>query len=163
MTTAVLFPTSQNDLRGLSGRRKRPSTRFSESEKRFLLQNELCRIATSYKDDPHVVPVSYIFDKSSFFIAIGYGDKKYKNLKRNNKTALVVDVYNSSVDNKAVMVTGEAEFVATKAEFDRLYRIFSKKFEWYKLHPWSRHEGTFVKIRPGLKQSWGINGDQKNI
>ena len=51
----------------------------------------------------------------------------------------------------------------TEAEFDRLYRIFSKKFEWYKLHPWSRHEGTFVKIRPNLKQSWGINGDQKNI
>jgi uncharacterized protein len=141
-------------------RRKRSVT-FSKSEKRFLLQNEACRIATSYKDFPHVVPVSYIFDKNSFFIAIGYGDKKYKNLKKNNNIALVVDVYNSSVDNKAIVITGEAEFVTTKAEFDRLYRIFSRKFEWYKLHPWSRHEGTFVKVKPRSKTSWGI--DQNNI
>ncbi|HEX2613953.1 MAG TPA: pyridoxamine 5'-phosphate oxidase family protein [Nitrososphaera sp.] len=156
---------SPNDLRGLgrSTRKRSKRPKFSQSEKRFLLQNELCRIATSYKDDPHVVPVSYIFDKNRIFIAIGYGDKKYKNLKRNSKTALVVDVYKSSVDNKAIMVTGEAEFVTTKAEFDRLYKIFSKKFEWYKLHPWNRHEGTFVRIRPKLKQSWGIVGDQKNI
>jgi uncharacterized protein len=137
----------------LSGRKR--SVTFSKSEKRFLSQNEACRIATSYKDFPHVVPVSYIFDKNSFFIAIGYGDKKYKNLKKNNNIALVVDVYNSSIDNKAVVITGEAEFVT--AEFDRLYKIFSKKFEWYKLHPWSRDEGTFVKVKPRSKTSWGID------
>ena len=152
-------------MRGL-GRgttRRNKTLKFSQSEKRFLLQNELCRIATSYKDYPHVVPVSYIFEKNSFFIAIGYDDKKYKNLKKNSRTALVVDVYNSSVDNKAIMVTGRAEFVTARAEFDRLYKIFGKKFDWYKLHPWSREEGTFVKIRPTLKLSWGIVEDQKNI
>jgi nitroimidazol reductase NimA-like FMN-containing flavoprotein (pyridoxamine 5'-phosphate oxidase superfamily) len=160
MTTAVLSLVSQNDcLRGLSGRRL--PAKFSKSEKRFLLQNEACRIATSYKDHPHVVPVSYIFDKNSFFIAIGYDDKKYKNLKKNDKIALIVDTYKSSVDNKAIMVTGEAEFVTAKAEFERLYKIFGRKFEWYKLHPWSMHEGTFVKINSKSKVSWGI--DQKNI
>ncbi|MDQ3976091.1 MAG: pyridoxamine 5'-phosphate oxidase family protein, partial [Thermoproteota archaeon] len=35
-------------------------------------RNEACRIATCHDGNPHVVPVSYIFERGFFFIATDY-------------------------------------------------------------------------------------------
>jgi uncharacterized protein len=80
--------------------------------KNFLKQNEACRIGTLYLGEPHVTPISYVFEEenntdSVFYFATDYDSRKYKNLKRNRKVALAIDVYHSSVDNKAVIIQGE--------------------------------------------------------
>jgi nitroimidazol reductase NimA-like FMN-containing flavoprotein (pyridoxamine 5'-phosphate oxidase superfamily) len=128
---------------------------FSQAERDFLNRNEACRIATCHEGIPHVVPVSYIFDDGSFFIATDYETRKYENIKRNKSVALVVDIY-SSVDNKAVCIQGTAEIIERGQEFGRLHRMFHDRFEWVRRDSWREGEAPFVKVTPTNKVSWGL-------
>ena len=123
---------------------------FTQAERNFLKENEACRIATCDNDEPHIAPVSYIFEENDtagfIFFATDYDSKKYKNLKRNRKIALAIDVYNSSVDNKAVIIQGQVvEFIEGGEEFGGLYNLFHQRFEWVRREPWKQGEATFVK------------------
>ncbi|MDQ3718364.1 MAG: pyridoxamine 5'-phosphate oxidase family protein [Thermoproteota archaeon] len=137
---------------------KQPAVEFLEAEKRFLKHHEVCRVATSHSDTPLVTPVNFVFDDDGgfFYFATDYDTKKYRNLEKNKKSALVVDVYNSSVDNKAVIVQGVVEFVERGEEFQRLYNIFHEKFDWVREEPWKEGEAPFVKVKPLHKVSWGF-------
>ena len=135
---------------------KQAVVEFPEAEKRFLKQHEVCRVATSYNDTSHVTPVNFVFDDGFFYFATDYDTKKYRNLAKNKKSALVVDVYNSSKDNKAVIVQGVVEFVERGEEFQRLYSIFHEKFDWVREEPWKEGEAPFVKVKPLHKVSWGF-------
>ena len=128
---------------------------FTESEKDFLSKNEACRIATCHEGIPHVVPVSYIFENDSFFVATDYETRKYKNIKRNKAAAIVVDLY-SSVGNAAICVQGTVEIIESGQEFERLYNIFQDRFEWVRRDPWKEGEAPFVKVIPTIKVSWGL-------
>ncbi|MDQ3854693.1 MAG: pyridoxamine 5'-phosphate oxidase family protein [Thermoproteota archaeon] len=128
---------------------------FSQAERDFLERNEACRLATCHDGIPHVVPVSYIFEHGSFFIATDYDTRKYENIKHNKSAALVVDIY-ASVSNKAICVQGTAEIIERGQEFARLYRIFHDRFEWVRRDSWNEGEAPFVKVIPTHKVSWGL-------
>jgi uncharacterized protein len=130
--------------------------KFDKKEEKFLLENEACRVATSYNNTPHITPVSYIFEDGSFFFATGYNTRKYRNLKHNKKVALVVDIYGSSVDNKAVIIQGSADVIERGEEFKRVYKKFEKKFEWVRNDPWKGGEALFIRVKPFSKVSWGL-------
>jgi uncharacterized protein len=130
--------------------------KFSELEKKFLVGNEVCRVATVSPDNiPHVTPVCYIFLENSFFFATDYNTRKYKNLKQNKTVALVVDIYDSP-NNKAVAIRGTAKFIERGTGFTRLYDIFHRKFEWVRQEPWSEGEAPFVEVTAIHKASWGF-------
>jgi uncharacterized protein len=136
---------------------KQAAVGFTKAEKRFLKQHEVCRVATSHDDTPHVTPVNFIFyDDGFFYFATDYDTKKYRNLEKNKKIALVIDIYNSTIDNKAVIVQGTAEFIEKGKEFQSLYNIFHEKFEWVREEPWNEGEAPFVKVKPRRKTSWGF-------
>jgi uncharacterized protein len=120
---------------------------FSRAERDFLSSNEACRIATCHDSIPHVVPVSYIFEHGSFFIATDYNTQKYDNIKHNKRVALVIDIY-SSVGNCAVCMQGTAEIIEKGEEFARLYKIFHDRFEWVRRDPWEEGEAPFLKVIP---------------
>jgi nitroimidazol reductase NimA-like FMN-containing flavoprotein (pyridoxamine 5'-phosphate oxidase superfamily) len=146
---------AQNDEEGGF---KQTVVQFPEAEKRFLKHHEVCRVATSYNDIPHVTPVNFVFDDdgSFFYFATDYHTTKFRNLAKNKRSTLVVDVYNSSVDNKAIIVQGVVEFVERGEEFQKLYNIFHEKFEWVREEPWKEGEAPFVKVKPLHKVSWGF-------
>ena len=60
--------------------------------------------------DFHVTPVAYIYEKNLLFFATDYETRKYKNLKVNNRMASI-DIYSSSIENKAVLVQGHADII----------------------------------------------------
>jgi nitroimidazol reductase NimA-like FMN-containing flavoprotein (pyridoxamine 5'-phosphate oxidase superfamily) len=128
---------------------------FSKAESDFLDNNEACRIATCHDDVPHVVPVSYIFEDDTFYIATDYKTKKYENIKNNKRVALAVDLY-SPVNNKAICMQGTAEIIEKGQEFARIYKIFNDRFEWVRRDAWEEGEAPFVKITPTNKISWGL-------
>ena len=128
---------------------------FSRAERDFLGSNEACRIATCHDGIPHVVPVSYVFEHGTFFIATDYETKKYDNIKHNKRVALVIDIY-SSVGNSAVCIQGTAEIIEKGEEFAKLYKIFHARFEWVRRDPWEEGEAPFIKITPTNKVSWGL-------
>jgi uncharacterized protein len=128
---------------------------FSRAERDFLGSNEAGRIATCHDGIPHVVPVSYVFEHGSFFIATDYETKKYDNIKHNKRVALVIDIY-SSVGNSAVCIQGTTEIIEKGEEFAKLYKIFHARFEWVRRDPWEEGEAPFLKITPTNKVSWGL-------
>ncbi|HEY6668803.1 MAG TPA: pyridoxamine 5'-phosphate oxidase family protein [Candidatus Nitrosopolaris sp.] len=130
--------------------------KFTEKEVSFLLENEVCRVASSHNDIPHIVPVNYIHENNFLYFATDYNTKKYQNLEKNKRIAVVVDIYNSSVENKAVIIQGTAELIERGEEFKKLYKIFEKRFEWVRNDPWKEGEAPFVKVKPGIKVSWGL-------
>ena len=130
--------------------------KFSDKEIQFLLNNEVCRVATvSHGNIPHVVPVSYIFIDNSVFFATDYNTRKYKNLKKSKKLALVVDIYEST-HNRAVAIQGTGEFIERGEDFKKMYDIFYRKFEWVRQEPWKEGEAPFVAVKPFRKISWGL-------
>jgi nitroimidazol reductase NimA-like FMN-containing flavoprotein (pyridoxamine 5'-phosphate oxidase superfamily) len=120
------------------------------------LENETCRIATSHNDIPHVVPVAYIYDKGNVIFVTDYGTRKYKNLEVNKNISVVVDVYDPSGENKAIVLQGKAVIIERGAEFRRLYRIFNRRFEWVRNNPWKEGEAPFVRVNTLNKVSWGL-------
>jgi nitroimidazol reductase NimA-like FMN-containing flavoprotein (pyridoxamine 5'-phosphate oxidase superfamily) len=130
--------------------------KFNKKEEKFLLENEVCRVSTSHNDIPHVTPVAYIYEKNFLYFATDYGTRKYKNIRANNRIAAAVDIYNSSIENKAVIIQGSADIVEKGAVFRSLYRKFYKKFEWVRKDPWREGQAPFIKIKTFTKVSWGL-------
>lgn len=128
---------------------------FSKIERKFLADNEACRLATCHDNVPHVVPVSYVFAIGEFYIATDYETRKYDNIKQSNKVALAVDTY-SIVGNKAVCIQGKAEIIERGEEFARLYKVFHHRFEWVRQDPWKEGEAPFLRVIPTSKVSWGL-------
>ena len=129
---------------------------LTQKERKFLLENETCRIATSHNDIPHVVPVAYIYDKGNVIFVTDYGTRKYKNLEVNKNISVVVDVYDPSGENKAIVLQGKAVIIERGTEFRRLYRIFNRRFEWVRNNPWKEGEAPFVRVNTLNKVSWGL-------
>jgi uncharacterized protein len=133
---------------------KHNKVRITQKERKFLLENEVCRIATSHDDKPHVVPVAYIYDKDTITFATDFGTRKYRNLEVNKNVSVVIDVYDPSGENKAVVIQGKAVIIERGTEFKRLYQIFYKKFEWVRKDPWKEGEAPFVRVNALNKVSW---------
>ena len=134
----------------------RHKVKVTQKERKFLLENEVCRIATSHDDVPHVVPVAYIYDKDAITFVTDYGTRKYKNLEVNKNVSVVVDVYDHSGENKAIILQGKAVIIERGAEFKRLYQIFKKRFEWVRKNPWKEGEAPFVRVDAFNKVRWGL-------
>jgi len=49
-----------DDLMGSSSKQ----VEFTRKEVSFLLENAVCRVATSHNDIPHIVPVNYIYENN---------------------------------------------------------------------------------------------------
>ena len=127
---------------------------FEKNEERYLRRNEIGRLATVSNDGtPHVVPVSYLFRDNSFLIAVDYTTQKLRNLRRNRRTALVVDTLRP---NRGILIQGDAKLIVRGAEFRRTYSQFYRAFGWVRADPWKEGEAPFVRITPTTKASWGF-------
>ena len=128
---------------------------FTHAEQRFLKSNEIGRLATISSDGtPHVVPVSYLFNDGAFLIAVDYDTKKFRNLKRNRRTALVVDTLRP---NRGILVQGIARLIERGEAFRHTYSHFNRGFGWVRANPWKEGEAPFIRITPATKASWGFD------
>jgi nitroimidazol reductase NimA-like FMN-containing flavoprotein (pyridoxamine 5'-phosphate oxidase superfamily) len=128
--------------------------KFTDEERQFLDANNGCSLATVYPDNrPHIVPVNFLLIDGLFYIASDYGTRKLKNIRANNKVALLVATFNP---NKSVIVEGEASILEHGLEFKKIYDIFYKRFSWVRRDPWSEDEAPFIVIKPLKKMRWGL-------
>jgi nitroimidazol reductase NimA-like FMN-containing flavoprotein (pyridoxamine 5'-phosphate oxidase superfamily) len=108
--------------------------RFNVEEERFLVDNEVGRLATISKDGlPHVVPVCYIYRSGGLWVATDYETGNYRDLLSNNRVALVVDSGYDS--NRGILIQGRARIYKSGREFRRIYAAFYKKFNWVRASP----------------------------
>ena len=125
---------------------------LTAKELNFLKTHELCRLATASKDArPHVVPVIYAVDGENMVIAVDYKTKKLKNLRENNRVALLVDEYRP---NRGLMVEGACDIFERGKEYLRLLQILFDKFAYYRNNPWGEGESPILKIKPTKAVMW---------
>jgi len=81
----------------------------------FLKTQKVLRLATiDQKGDPHIVPVWYMYDKKKFYIGTNTRTRKVKNIKKNNRVSLCVDVGIQSPKIYGVMGKGVAKLILDK-------------------------------------------------
>ena len=128
--------------------------KFTPREIKFLQQNEMCRFASASKSgEPHVVPVSYVWDDNSAYIVTDYGTRKLRNLRANPQAAILVDTAGTQ---KLLLISGPVELIEKGEEYRRLYKLFHSKLDWVKRDPWKEGEAPFVKLTPTFKSGWGL-------
>ena len=96
---------------------------FSTAEVEYLRSQRLARIATAGPDgQPHVVPVAFRYNAETDTIDVGGHDfaqrKKYRDVQRNPRVAIVIDDL-ASIDPwrpRMVEVRGEAEVLPSGGE-----------------------------------------------
>lgn len=124
---------------------------FSEKEVTYLKSQHLARISTVSPDDlqPDVSPVGFDFDGEYFYVG-GMNlssTRKYKNVLKNNKVALVVDDLETVNPwaPRGVRIYGTADIVARQGGYmDRAHSSSSPQ--------------SYIRIKPLQKWSWAVDG-----
>jgi pyridoxamine 5'-phosphate oxidase family protein len=126
---------------------------FSEKEIEYLKSQRLARIATAATESlseesmqPDVVPVGFDFDGDHFYVG-GMSilkSRKYKNVLKNNKVALVIDDLKTvdPWDPRGIRIHGTADIVTRKEGY---------------MEGTSHSEAIYIRIKPKKKWSWGID------
>ena len=96
---------------------------FSPAEIKYLESQRLARIATAGRDcQPHVVPVAFRYNPETDTIDVGGHDfaqrKKYRDVQRNPRVAIVVDDLASTEPwrPRMIEIRGQAEVLPTGGE-----------------------------------------------
>ncbi|TMI36611.1 pyridoxamine 5'-phosphate oxidase family protein [Candidatus Bathyarchaeota archaeon] len=128
--------------------------KLSPAEIDFLKSNEMCRFGTASRTgEPHLVPVSYVWDDNRAYIVTDYRTRKLKNLRENPQAAILVD---SGGTRKLILISGPVEIIEKGKEYQRLYKLFYSRLDWVKRDPWKEGEAPFIKITPTFKAGWGL-------
>ena len=89
---------------------------------------------SSEEGQPHVSPVIFVFDGKTVYFLISRVSKKYKNLRQNNRIALLIDVRDPAdiVNNRAVLIKGTTKIFSLTDAILRLPRLANlrKLFGW---------------------------------
>lgn len=126
---------------------------FSQKEVEYLKSQRLARISTVSPDDlqPDVSPVGFDFDGEYFYVS-GIDlpkTRKYKNVLKNEKVALVIDDLETVNPwaPRAVRIYGIADIVTRRGGYmDRAHSSSSS----------SSPPPSYIRIRPLKKWSWGV-------
>ena len=129
---------------------------LSVEELQFLDGNVCCRLSTSFRNKPHVVPVCCVFIDGGFYISTEYDTKKLTNVKNNNFVSLVVDIHLPQ-NHKGIVICGSVQLVEKGMLFQKICAIFFNKFDWAINDPWTECGSPFLKIQPNPKVIWGLN------
>ena len=124
---------------------------FSEKEIEYLKSQRIARIATAIGSSersvqPDVVPVGFDFDGQYFYVG-GINilkSRKYKNVLKNNKVALVIDDLKTidPWDPRGIRIYGTADIVTRQSGYMEQTP-----------HP----QADYIRIKPEKKWSWGIH------
>jgi nitroimidazol reductase NimA-like FMN-containing flavoprotein (pyridoxamine 5'-phosphate oxidase superfamily) len=111
----------------------------------FLAKPLLARMATTHPTtlQPHVVPVWYGWDGTSLWISTFRGTRKVKDLLKNPRISVVIDVDSATDGLRAVILEGEVEWVSEPRA------LMEEKTEWV----YTRYLGP-EGVKAQEPQSW---------
>ena len=97
----------------------------------FLKKQKILRLATlDNKDNPHIIPVWYLFNSKKLYIGTNSKTEKAKNIKNNSKVSFCVDTGINSPYIFGVMGQGNAKLIRGKNEVSKIEkRILLRYFK----------------------------------
>lgn len=117
----------------------------------FLSRPLIARVATSFRDRPHVAPVWFDVKDGALWFSTFTGSRKVLNITRNARVAVCIDVADPG-ETKYVILEGRADVITGEARQDHL-RIFRKYMSEESLtaadvDAWFKAGLTLVKVTP---------------
>ena len=95
----------------------------------FLKKQKILRLATlDNKDNPHIIPVWYLFNSKKLYIGTNSKTEKAKNIKNNSKVSFCVDTGINSPDIFGVMGQGVGKLIIEKNEVARIEKIILLRY-----------------------------------
>ncbi len=145
---------------------------FSKKEAEFLNAARVGRIATVDQRSrfPHVVPVCFVFDGTSFYTTLSRGSKRLKNIENGSKASLLVDRYQEQSGEWTILQgllieTDVCLLSYHKNEdlFMKGWRLLIEKYPQYR--QWAKEDLTprdperriVMQLQPTEKTSWGVS------
>ncbi len=123
----------------------------------------LARLATSRANQPHVVPVWFLWDGESLWISAFTSTRKVRELQANPLCSIVIDVAPSGTENWGVIFEGQADLVTEPLPLvqEMTTRIYTRYLgpegvlapdpqSW--IHS---PENLVIKLAPSKTYSWG--------
>jgi len=87
----------------------------------FIKTQKVLRLATiDQKGTPHIVPVWYLYSAKKFYIGTNTRTEKAKNLKKNKRVSLCVDIGIRSPNIYGVLAKGTARLILDKNKVSKL-------------------------------------------
>ncbi len=144
---------------------------FSEVEVEFLKGQRVARIATVDPNDyyPHVVPICYVFDSTSFYTTAPRGSKRLRNIESGSKVSFLIDKYEERIGEwltlQGLLIKCEVSlpnYYENTNLFMKGWHMLIEKYPQYKqwvnedLTPKDPDKRTIMQIQPIEKTSWGF-------
>ncbi len=137
---------------------------FTDEQSRFIGSQRVGRLATADEaGQPHVVPVCYAWDGTSFFVALDAKPKRVapqrlkriRNILVNPQVALVIDHYSDDWSELGyVLVRGTATLLPPNTpEHQSAVKLLRERYPQYRAMPID--EQPAILIRPSSVVSWG--------
>lgn len=130
----------------------------------YVQAQPVLRIATLGDDRvPHVTPVWFAFDGSTFYIATDPNAKKLRNIKKNKNVSLVIDSYDTNNWDlvKGIIFTGTAELIEIPEETKKAKTLLRQKYPHYanKYSDWlegkeGKKPAIIIKVVPSRYSFW---------
>jgi len=133
--------------------------RLTKSDKIFVQQLPVCRLATATEDcEPVVRPVWSVFDGVFIYFASDPDTPKLEQIEANPQVSVVFDDYdkNNWSTIRGVRIQGEAEILWKGKEYQYAHSMLREKFPEYQTEAGSWKEGDLpiVKITPTAFVRW---------
>lgn len=126
--------------------------KFTKKEEDFLRKQSVARVATvSEKGWPQVTPVIHIYYDGKLYFITDYGTRKLKNLQRDSKAGVVVDVF--ARQPQSVVVQGRARIIEKGREYVEIEKRFEERHSYYRSNPVKEGEAPIIEILPLRKYS----------
>ncbi len=122
----------------------------------LLIAGKFAYVGTVESGKPHITPVVYVFDGRFVYFATSRASKKFKNIKKVRRIAVLIDERDPGdlFKNKAVLIRGEAQILGISGLFYalptliRVRNLFMKKFY--------RYMRIYRRDRSKLPRAWQL-------
>jgi len=132
---------------------------FSETEKDYLEEPRLARIATCGNDGPHVVPVWFERRGNSIIVTTNAHSKKVENLEGSDRAAVTIDGADGGYENHGVIVRGPAT-VARDEDYEHTKSVFNRYLDSLD-DPYTEKvlnsDRVYVEVKAEEIISWGLD------
>tara|TARA_B100000470_G_scaffold154527_1_gene120545 strand:- start:483 stop:884 length:402 start_codon:yes stop_codon:yes gene_type:complete len=96
---------------------------------KFLKKQKILHLATlDNKDNPHIVPVWYLYNSKKLYVGTNSKTEKAKNIKNNSNVSFCVDTGINSPDIFGVMGRGNAKLIREKNEVRKIAKIILLRY-----------------------------------
>jgi len=89
----------------------------------FIKTQKVLRLATiDQKGTPHIVPVWYLYSAKKFYIGTNTRTEKVKNIKKNKRVSLCIDIGIQSPDIFGVLGQGSAKLILDENKVSKIVK-----------------------------------------